>query len=237
MTKAQQNDSAIPWQQWQRHDEAAEAYFRTKATGQGGNGNRGSRDTNIIRVKNNSGANRSAGHILEFTGLELSNLDGDIPMLWMTGGSPSLANAFGVLVQPLPDGESVPCQISGACKAKVNVLDAEDKYARVTSATYVLQSCALGPVRILYKPSGTGEKNCGILIPQAPDQSFICKPNAAYSMGENNATLNLYDKYSGSSLSVSLTGGIILTRDVLTTDWMSGTIINGVPHAAPIDCE
>ena len=235
-SKIKAGDNAISAREFNRHVDAADFLQSNFGLGIPGAPKSVGRGANFVAVKNSSGGLRRQGELLEFTGLDLTDLTSRELML--VGGSPSLANAFGILQAPIASGErSELCQVAGTCVALVNMASASHKFARVTSATYVLQSVALGPVRILFSPGGTGEKTCAVLIPQAPDQSFICKPNADYSMGENNATLNLYDKYSGSSLSVSLTGGIILTRDVLTTDWMSGTIINGVPHAAPIDCE
>lgn len=159
MEKAKANDDRIPFTQWQRHDEASEAYFRTKARGDSAGIRGGRGDSNIIKVKNGSGAARRRGDILEFTGYELtdpSSLD-DLPMAWLTGGSPTLVNGFGVLLRATPDGELDSCQVAGVCGAYVNVTDADHRYAVVAASTYVLQSAAIGPVKILYKPSGTGE--------------------------------------------------------------------------------
>lgn len=160
MEKAKANDDRIPFTQWQRHDEAAEAYFRTQARGDGTGGKGGGSDSNIIKVKNDSGAARRRGDILEFTGYELTDptsLD-DLPAAWLTGGSPTLANGFGVLLRAIPSTDLDSCQVSGVCFAYVNVTDADHRYAVVAASTYVLQSAAIGPVKILYKPSGTGEK-------------------------------------------------------------------------------
>lgn len=221
--------------EWNRHVDTAD-YIDRFRLGTGSPAIRGSSDTNIVWTKNDSGANRRKGDILEFTGLAFTNLDDD-DRGWMVGGSPSLANGFGVLLKAVPNGDFAYLQVAGQCFAYVNVNDADDKYARVTSATYVLQSCALGPVRIIYKPSGTGEKKCKVLLPQAPDQNFVGKPAGNKSMGATDLTVNLYDKYGGSSLGVALTNCIALTRDLTTDDWVGGSIINGIGHAAPIDCE
>jgi hypothetical protein len=152
--------------EWNRHVDVAEHYDRTMARGQIRPRLGSTRDTNLVQVSNNSGADRREGEILEFTGFALTDLDGDVPLLWFTGGAVSLANGFGVLLRPMPNDSSVMdvCQIAGACKALVNVTDADHKFAKASSGNYILQSAFAGPIRILYKPSGTGEKTCAVLL-------------------------------------------------------------------------
>jgi hypothetical protein len=168
VTKANKTDSYIPWQQWQRHDDAAEAYHRTMARGDAGGLVMPSRDSNIVQVQNNSGADRAKGHILEFTGYYLAEAKKATGYGWLVGGSPTLANAFGVLLQEIKSGKLGDCQLAGSCYALVNVTDAGHGFASVSSATYVLQSASSGSVRIIQKPSGTGEKACWVLIGTAP---------------------------------------------------------------------
>jgi hypothetical protein len=153
--------------EWNRHVDVAEHYDRTMARGQIRPRLGSTRDTNLVQVSNNSGADRREGEILEFTGFALTDLDGDVPLLWFTGGEPSLDNGFGVLLRPMPNDSSVMdvCQIAGACKALVNVTDAGHKFATVEAGEYVLQSAASGPIRILSNPAGgTGEKTCAVLL-------------------------------------------------------------------------
>jgi hypothetical protein len=125
-------------------------------------------DTNLVTVKNDSGAARRRGEVLEFTDLAFTNLDGGHG--WLVGGEPALENGFGVLLNPIPDGKlgNEDCQISGACIALVDVSDEGHQYAEVVAGEYVLQSAASGPVRIVWKPSGTGEKTCFVMLGQAP---------------------------------------------------------------------
>lgn len=237
MAKAKETDSHIPFAQWQRHDEASDAYFRAKARSEGTGAQAIVRETNVVQVQNDSGADRLKGHVLEFNDYYLDEANIARGYLWIIGGEPSLANDFGILLQPIKDGKVGDCQLSGVCFALVNVTDAAHKYARVDASTYVLQSAAIGPVRVIYKPSGTGEKGCIVNITHVPDQSFIGKPDGSYTKGDDDMTVELYDKYEGSALNVSLPDCILLVRDVEDTDWVSGTIINGIGHAAPVDCE
>lgn len=149
--------------EWNRHVDTADLVLGRQALGTGGAVNTGGSNGNFVTVKNDSGADRTQGQILEFTGFALTDLTAR--QVFLLGGSPTLANGFGVLTATIKSGESDPfCQVSGACVAQVNVIDAAHKFAKVSSATYVLQSAVSGPARILYKPSGTGEKTCSVLL-------------------------------------------------------------------------
>ena len=149
--------------EFNRHGQAADIVLG-KALGKPGAPLRLEYDTNRITVKNSSGADRRRGEILEFTGSPLTDFSSG--ELWLTGGSPTLANGFGVLLNPIPNNKfgNKDCQVAGVCAALVNVTDATHKFAKVTASTYVLQSTASGAVRILHKPSGTGEKLCTVLL-------------------------------------------------------------------------
>ena len=68
-------------------------------------------------------------------------------------------NMFVVLAQPIAAGKMGRAYISGVYLAKVNVTDAGHAYATITdSETGYFTSGASGPVQILWKESGTGQK-------------------------------------------------------------------------------
>ena len=54
--------------------------------------------------------------------------------------------------------------MSGVCQAWVNVTDADHGFARVADSQFVLESTESGPVQIVWKPTGTGEKDCIVLL-------------------------------------------------------------------------
>lgn len=236
MAKANKTDSYIPWQQWQRHDDAAEAYHRTLARGDAGGLVQPSRDSNIVQVQNNSGADRAKGHVLEFTGYYLAEAKMATGYGWLVGGSPSLANDFGILLQPIKSGKLGDCQLAGSCYALVNVNDADDRYARVTASTYVLQSAAVGPVRIVHKPSGTGEKGCWVRLDCSQSQIFYGKPAGSYSVN-GTGTINLWDPAFSGALNTSIASVNIRVRDMTTATRVIGNVVDGVANAFPIDCE
>jgi hypothetical protein len=162
--KLKAGDRAISAAEWNRHVDAAEFVYRNLISNNGTPRRGAPADLNFVNVKNSSGADRRQGDILEFTGIS-GVTDLTARQIILDGGSPTLANGFGVLTSPIKNGDYAPdCQVSGACVAFVNVTDANHKFAKVASATYVLQSEIVGPVRILYKPSGTGEKTCAVRL-------------------------------------------------------------------------
>jgi hypothetical protein len=149
--------------EFNRHVDASDFVHRNLMLGGGGAHRQTAHDTNLITVKNVSGALRRQGEILEFTDIPLTDLSAR--QLILNGGSPTLANGFGVLLEPVANNDGTPyCQVAGGCIGLVNVTNASHKFAKVISANYVLQSAESGPVRILYKPGGTGERTCGLLI-------------------------------------------------------------------------
>jgi hypothetical protein len=175
--KIKKGDSGFSATEFNRHVDASEFVLRNLMFSNGTPKRGIPGDTNFVSVKNGSGADRRQGEILEFTGLELTDLTSRD--LILTGGSPTLANGFGVLQSPIKSAEYQPdCQIAGGCVALVNVLDADDRYARPIASTYVLQSVAIGPVRILWKPPETGEKTCAVLLGSGGSSKTICVTNA-----------------------------------------------------------
>src|SRR6478609_5098316 len=110
--------------EWNRHVDAAEFVLRNLAF-ENGTPRRGTPgDTNFVSVLNNSGADRLQGEILEFTDIATGLTDLTARHLILKGGSPSLANAFGVLNSPIKSNDLAPdCQITGACIAQVNITD------------------------------------------------------------------------------------------------------------------
>jgi len=74
-------------------------------------------------------------------------------------------NKFVVLADPIVAGKMGRAVISGVYLAKVNVTDADHAYATITNAqTGYFTSAASGPVQILWKESGTGQKWAQIIV-------------------------------------------------------------------------
>ena len=139
-------------------------------------------DSNLVTVKNSSGADRRRGEIVGFTGASPLTNPAEP---WLTGGSPLVGKMFGVLLNPIRSNAfgNRDCQIDGGCFALVTINDTNHTFAYPKSGTYVLESAPVGPVRILYKPSGTGEKTCFVQLNT---------PMPMHALASLGTTLNAY---------------------------------------------
>lgn len=118
--------------------------------------------TDVIKIKNSSGTQIRLGEVLEISGFLLTNVLRD--SLWFDGDEPDGTRPFAIALQGIPTTSIDRAQVSGVCPALVNVTNEDHSYATVAAGEPVLQSAAGGPVRILYKPTGTGEKLCAVVF-------------------------------------------------------------------------
>jgi hypothetical protein len=118
--------------------------------------------TDVVQIKNSSGSHIRLGEVLEITGFLLADVVRD--SLWFDGDTPDATRPFAIALQDIPSDAIDRAQVSGICVALVNVTDSGHGYAEVASGEPVLQSADTGPLRIIYKPSGTGEKTCAVLL-------------------------------------------------------------------------
>lgn len=130
------------------------------------------RETDVIKVKNTSGADRSRGHVVGFDG---SVLDECTPEnIWLISNQAIAGENFGVLRYPVEQDEITECQISGVCIAKINIIDISHTHANAPAiGGYVLQSASSGSVAILYKPSLTGERDCVVLLNSPSENRLV----------------------------------------------------------------
>lgn len=166
MAKMREGDSlnGLSAGSWNRHEEVADWYFRNVAHGDPKNyGRQTPPPAGAILIKNSSSADRRLGEILKVgdylnTGLNFAEFR-QYP--WFDTAIHDGTDApVCVLLHPIPNGDFGWAQISGVCPALVNFSHADMRYARPAASNDVLQADVLGQVRVLYKPSGTGEKEC-----------------------------------------------------------------------------
>ena len=81
--------------------------------------------------------------------------------------APAGARAVLVAQEPIADDRIGRCVISGMSVATINVTDADHEFADLTSGSLMLASAETGPMRVVWKPSGTGEKICLVLVNQS----------------------------------------------------------------------
>lgn len=156
---------------------------RPKVTGYPGNGQpyRPNWTRNwhtVVQVRNLSGASLRRGDVIEFEGNPLSIVENDT--LWLTGVAVDLTNAgWGIVLDPLAYNASSPeigpVLIVGGCVANVVINNNDHKYATRKAGSTTLTSATRGPVRILYKPTGSvpEERRCHVQIMDENDAGEI----------------------------------------------------------------
>lgn len=117
------------------------------------------RSTDMIKCRNSSGVDLVSGNVLEIDDHEPTE-DLTRRTMYFTGITPTGPSVpFGVLLRAIPNTDIGDLQCSGVCVALVNVTDATHRFGQ-TNASAVLQSAAIGPVELLWKPAGTGQAAC-----------------------------------------------------------------------------
>lgn len=116
------------------------------------------RETDLIRIKNNSGGNRARGQILRINGKAITDLSNE--HIWLVGSEPTASGYFGILREPIASGGVGVAQVSGCCLARVNVGSTGHTRAKAVAGLYVLASADDGPLEIIYSPGTTGEVEC-----------------------------------------------------------------------------
>lgn len=118
--------------------------------------------TDWIFCQNGSG-NRLAGEVLEAGNYLLAEFD---PMaLWYAGQAPTAPlgeRTHGVLRVACKNGDIERVQISGVCRALVNVTNTNHTHCDAKEGVHVLQSCWVGPHKIVAKDVGTGQMECAV---------------------------------------------------------------------------
>lgn len=123
------------------------------------------RNTGVVLVKNTTANDVNRGGVLGVSGAVFSPTDNaDLfasrPIL--TGTSPNVSThqgKFAVLAEPIKAGKLGYAYVDGVFPCKVDVTDTDHSFADVKSNdTSSLQSRAHGPIRLLYKETGTGVK-------------------------------------------------------------------------------
>jgi hypothetical protein len=163
-------DGTISAGEFNRHVDAADLVLGRQQLGTPSPPLRLDYDTNLVTVKNVTGANRRRGEIVELTNSPLPDFSSG--QLWANAVAITSSGHFGVLLNPLAANAigNRDCQVGGICTALVNVTSSTHNAARSSAGSHVLQSAASGSVRIIQKPVGTGEKTCLVQL-NVPQQS------------------------------------------------------------------
>ena len=150
------------------------------------------RETDIIKLKNASSGNRARGQILRIDGKAITDLTDE--HIWLIGQAPTADDYFGILKEPIADGEIGRVQVSGCCLALVDVVDADHTRAKAVDSEYVLESSDDGPLEILFAPGGTGEQECVVRFGGGDSTKlFRFTLNASLASGTADADILLLD--------------------------------------------
>jgi len=118
-----------------------------------------------VDIRNDSTYALQAGHAVQIGAL-LTSAGIRFNEMWFSAALRAAGEGTrGILLDHLPDGSSGLAQVSGACMALVDVLDADHTHCYAKTSDKNPQSNFGGPWRILYKPSGTGDaKECVVVL-------------------------------------------------------------------------
>ncbi len=121
-------------------------------------------DRDIVVVANASGSTVARGEVLGLDDVLVTpaaDEDGFVRNPMFSGVTPAAGaheGRFAVMVGPAGDGLLGRGVVAGTVVAKVNVSNANHALAEIANGSTVLASAEHGSARILWKPSGTGEK-------------------------------------------------------------------------------
>lgn len=142
--------------------DAGQWFAQQQALGRGGSPLSVPVNPCVVRVRNDSGGDLTAGSVVE---IGAATVTVQRQYLWFSAAARSGNDPFcGVLLESIPDGKYGDCQISGVCMADIDVVDADNTHARVVPGSTQLKGDFGGWARIVYKPSGTGVKSCVVLL-------------------------------------------------------------------------
>lgn len=129
------------------------------------------RETDIIKLRNTSGASRRLGEVLKIEGKAITTVSDE--HIWLLGVEPTADCYFGILKRPMLDDEIDQVQVSGCCIALIDIQDVDHRRADIVAGEYVLPSSNSGPIEILYAPESTGEQTCVVRFAGGPRERIV----------------------------------------------------------------
>lgn len=117
--------------------------------------------TDLVMVKNSSGAARERGEALQLGDFLLTTSEETDNKwnLWFDGDTPATPLLRCVILQkPAPEDEIVEAHGQGVCVAKVNVVDTDHTHASPTNGQHYLTSGNNGLLELLSPAAGTGQQ-------------------------------------------------------------------------------
>ncbi len=169
-------------------------WFRRQQLGTPGSRQFTPTPTDIINVKNITGADRLAGDVLEIGTHLLGEIDP--ANLWFNVDTVSHAvgRSYCILDRALPSTDIDEAHISGVCVARVNIIATTDRYGFVEQSSTTLKSGKAGQFRLLGPVTATGVQSVAVCFADDGRPVRLCKPVSNISKGaEGSVTLYEYD--------------------------------------------
>lgn len=116
----------------------------------------------VVRVRNDSGGDLTAGSVVEIGSATVTLQR--VALRFAGDERSGYDPVFGVLLESIPNGKYGDCQLAGVCMADIDIQDEDNTHGRVVSGSITLEGHSGGWVRIIHKPSGTGVKKCAVML-------------------------------------------------------------------------
>lgn len=150
--------------------------------------------TDVIKVKNITGADQAAGKVLELGTLLYTPIDRKNIGFNADTVSHPVGRSYCVLPRPIPAGGIDDAHIAGVCVAKVNIIATTDRYGFIEVSSAVLKSGKAGQFRLLGPVTATGEQSVAVCFADDGRPVRLCKPVSNIAKGASgNVTLYDYD--------------------------------------------
>lgn len=194
--------------------------------------------TDVIQVRNDTGANRRAGDVVGIGAKLLTDLTAD--NLWFKGETHALTHStLGVLIDTIPEDEIGRCQLSGVCLAYVNFAATTDKWIKPSYGNHVFASNSGGGGlgRVITAPTSTSEQLVAVLIDQSMPtlrwgQTAEAIDGATYAAGEITPGLgnvNLWERGTAGKLVVTSGPTVVEVRNYAPEAYAADLLVAMLP--------
>lgn len=235
MTKVNPGDPLrISASEWNRHVAAADLVLNGQPNGRTPRAE-AQRSHVKVKVYNDTGDDLRRGDVVELGGIMLDSLNPEY--LWFSGVIPDLGasrTAYAVMLSPTLAGRYGEALLVGICIANVSISNAGHRFADLDQGEVVLRSVESGPVRILYKPTGTGEKECAVLLGWDAPQFYLGKTSVAINKGSSGSV----DRWTGDTLSDSGFNDTVFNQfgNIGSGKWVAYVGYQGKFYAIAAEC-
>ena len=209
MTKKKDGDPLkFSSQEWNCHEDAANAHKLSRLN-QGSKGKKQPYPTDIIRLKNETGAARRRGEVLEIGDFIYDVVRQSHHLFEGLTPAENSNKTPAILRDPAPDDKFPRAQVAGMVYALVNVTDTSHQRATVADGNHVLQSAESGPFHICAKPTGTGELECKVMFSEtgaaAPEGFTVENYTSSSKTVPEHGVVTLYQLHATQTDNLSAT--------------------------------